>query len=96
MKNLYITKQRFLEWYYEDGEGTQEHEALRLELAQKVIERLFNDAHGVATITTQEIFEGINQFAIRVSYLIEFDDEKEDDDRTLGDLKYEWTLNLID
>lgn len=95
MKNLYITKQRFLEWYYEDGEGTQEHEALRLELAQKIIDSLFNDGH-VATITTQEIFKGVNQDAIRLNFCVGYGDNDVVEDVELQDLGTEYTLTLID
>jgi len=95
MKNLYITKQRFLEWYYEDGEGTTEYESLRLELAEKVIERLKEG--NSATITTEEIFNDMcNQKAIRLYFCVGYDEDTDRNDFELQDCGFEYTLTLID
>lgn len=99
MKILEITKARFLEWYFVDGEGTQEYDELRIELAEKMIERL--QEGNTATITTEEIFNDIcEQKAIRLSYCEGYYDVDEDLEKfydvELGDLKEEYTLTLID
>lgn len=99
MKSLQITKAKFLEWYFQDGEGTTEYDTLRLELAEKMIERL--QSGNTATITTEEIFNDIcNQEAIRLSYCegyYEVDEDLEQFyDVELLDLKEEgYTLILI-
>ena len=99
MKNLEITKAKFLEWYFDDGEGTSEYDTLRIELAEKVIDRLKKG--NTATITTEEIFNEIcNKSAIRLSYCegyYELDEDLENFyDVELESLKYEYTITLID
>lgn len=98
MKHLKIKTDRFLQWYFEDGEGTTEHTEILEGIAEKIVERLKNG--NVATITTKEIFDDIcNQDAIRLSYCEGYYEVEEDLEKyydvELGDLKEKYTLTLI-
>ena len=62
---LTITKGYFLEWYFNNGQDT-EKVLLRLELANKIINNLF-DTDNVNT-SIDDIFEFTNKDAIPVSY----------------------------
>lgn len=99
MKKLEITKSRFLEWYFEDGEGTLEYDELRLGIAEKIIENLKEG--NTATITTEEIFNDIcNQGAIRLSYCEGYYNTDEDLEEfyevEIEDLEEGYTITLID
>ena len=69
VKQFQITKYRFLEFYYMDGQDT-ENEELRQDLVDKVLNPLFNG--GISTVKVEEIFENCNQESIILSYLENF------------------------
>ena len=95
VKNQYsITKKRFLEWYFTDGEGTEENEEIKRELADLVIQSLFNKK--VANISIENIFKNVNIGAVRLSYLNEFEDNEENYDKEFWTLEGYKTLKLID
>jgi len=93
MKTFTIKKSRFVEWYFEDGQDS-ENLAIRENLVSQVIEDLA--MHGKSTITVEDIFEDCNKGAIKIFYLEEFDPESDDDSTELMDLDYEYKLELID
>jgi hypothetical protein len=71
-----ITKNRFLDWYFESGQDS-ENEEIRNELAEKMINSLFKD--NTFTLNTNDIFENCNKWAIRLCYIEGLDvyDERE-------------------
>lgn len=98
MKTFTITKIRFLVWFFETGQD-QERGDLRIDLAERVIQQLFDN--NVSTVTTEDIFNECNQEAIRLSFIEEFDDNGFDeklgrgyDDIELGELS-NYKLKLI-
>lgn len=89
-----ITKADFLEWYFEDGEYTEENETLKRELADKAIKGLIET--GTSTITVEDVFKEANTDAIRLSYLSQFATTEENYDIEFGELAGNNTLTLID
>lgn len=89
-----ITKARFLEWYFEDGEYTEENESLKQELAEKAIKSLISD--GTSIITVEDVFKEANKDAIRLSYISQFTTNDENYDIEFGELAGNNTLTLID
>lgn len=85
-----ITKNRFLEWFFESGEDT-ENEEIRNVLAEKMINSLFKD--NTFTLNTNDVFENCNKSAIKMCYIEGFDD---DDERELSEFGAENLLILID
>lgn len=89
MKKLTITKKRFLEWYYQSGQD-QENKELKEDLANSIIDQMFKT--GVGSISVQELFDGCNEEAIRLSFT---EQGTEDDyDTELSDLG-EFEIQLI-
>lgn len=89
MKKLTITKQRFLEWYFESGQDTENKE-LREDLAKYIIKQLFKT--GLGTVSVEDLFDRCNQKAIRLSFT---EQGTEDDyDTELGDLG-EFEIQLV-
>jgi len=86
---LRITKVRFLTFYFEYGQDS-ENEEIRLNLANRVINSLFKD--GTSVVTVLDIFNECNHDAIRCGYIEGFD---VDDERELGQLEYDYELELI-
>jgi hypothetical protein len=88
MKKLTITKNRFLDWYYESGQDSEIVE-LKFDLAERIIEQL--RSQGVANISVQDLFDACNPESIRLNFT---EQGTEDDyDIELGDLgDYEITL----
>ena len=88
MKKLTITKNRFLDWYYESGQDSEIVE-LKFDLAERIIEQL--RSHGVANISVQDLFDACNPESIRLNFTEQGTDD--DYDIELGDLgDYEITL----
>lgn len=83
MKRFTISKDKFLVWYFEDGQDT-EIAHLRKEVADNVIKQLFEKQ--TATLTVRNLFEQVNQMAIKLQYLEEFKDRTDIElDSELGD-----------
>lgn len=93
MKVYHITKNKFLQWYFESGQDS-EIQHLKEELAEKVLEMLFKN--NTATITAEDIFENVNIESIKIGYLVEFEDV-EDAEGELSDVaEGEFDVMLID
>ena len=70
MKNkLTIKKGNFLEWYFNTGQDT-EKAIMRLELANDIINKLFESDR--ATTSIDDIFEFANKDAIPLNYCNEY------------------------
>jgi hypothetical protein len=85
-----ITKNRFLDWYFESGQDS-ENEEIRNELTEKMINSLFKD--NTFTLNTNDVFENCNKSAIRLCYIEGLDVY---DEREFSDLGKNTSLILID
>jgi hypothetical protein len=85
-----ITKNRFLDWYFESGQDS-ENEEIRNELTEKMINSLFRD--NTFTLNTNDVFENCNKSAIRLCYIEGLDVY---DEREFSDLGKNTSLILID
>ena len=97
MKNLKITKDRFLDFFYNSGQD-QEMEELKNDLAQKVINGLYSNK-GTFTIAVEDIFNECNQDSIRLSFCDGYSEDEcgEDNyDIELGDIEEGYTIKLVD
>ena len=92
MKQLTIKKQRFLEWYFESGQNS-ENEELKLHLADIIINLLFES--GKVVFTVEELFEMCNKEAIRAYFTEEFAYQTDEYDVELSDLGFEYKIDLI-
>ena len=93
MLKLTITKERFLEWYFNHGQD-QEIEENANSVAKSIIEQLFKT--GVGSITVNEIFDGCNLNAIKMYYTVEFDMQTELHDYPISDLNMPYEIKLVD
>ena len=93
MKKLTITKERFLDWYFESGQDS-ENASIKDDLATRLIKGL--QADNSFTITTQDIFDECNHEAIRCYFLEEYADDTENYDIEVSDLNVEFEISLID
>jgi predicted nucleic-acid-binding protein len=89
MKTYYITRKNFLDWFYNTGADQEQHQ-MRKDLGYEVVDKLIKDNE--FKVTTKDIFEGTDYYAVRLSYC----QGCEDMDGELMDLDYEWELKLID
>ena len=85
MRKLTITKENFLNWYFDNSE---ESDSIKDDLSNKMLDALLND--GAFKITTEELFNECNQDVINLSYINERDElieefDLDDDDIELGD-----------
>jgi hypothetical protein len=85
-----ITKNRFLDWYFESGQDS-ENEEIRNELTEKMINSLFKD--NTFTLNTNDVFENCNKSAIRLCYIEGLDVY---DEREFSELGKNNSLILID
>jgi hypothetical protein len=85
-----ITKNRFLDWYFESGQDS-ENEEIRNELTEKMINSLFKD--NTFTLNTNDVFENCNKSAIRLCYIEGLDVY---DEREFSELGKNTSLILID
>lgn len=92
MINLTITKERFLEWYFEYGQD-QENKDLRIELANSIIHQM--RTAGFGSYSVNELFDGCNQEAI-IGHFTEELNDADKYDTELSDLGFEYTISLID
>ena len=90
-KTFHITKYNFLQWYFEDGQDS-ENAQLKQDLAESIIQVLV--ALNTAVVTTNDIFKHCNQGGIAISYLEEFKDS--DIHTELADYEPNYELILID
>jgi hypothetical protein len=92
-KKLTITKQRFLDWYFDYGQD-QENAQLRVDLATSIIDQMYKVGFG--SYSVQELFDNCNQESIRAYFTVEYDMQTETHDDELSDLKLSYELTLID
>jgi hypothetical protein len=92
MKQLTIRKERLLEWYFESGQDS-ENEELKLNLADIIINQLFES--GKAVFSVEDIFEMCNKDAIRAYFTEEFAYQTDDYDTELSDLEFEYKIDLV-
>lgn len=92
MKTYTITKQNFLNWWFKSG-SDQEQEANKIDLGERVIERLLSGEDFFYSI--EDAFNECEISCIPIMLLEEF---KEDgyDELEVGDLGYTCEINLID
>jgi hypothetical protein len=90
MKTYTITKQNFLEWYFNTG-ADDEQESMRKDLGERVIESLINI--GQSNIVIEEIFNECETSCIPLYLLEEF--EKDEDYKEVGDLEGIFNIELI-
>lgn len=93
MKNLTITKGRFLDWYFEQV-YTEESTQLRLDLAESIIDQMYKVGFG--SFSVAELFDNCNQESIRAYFTQEYDMQTDEFDIELSDLGFEYTITLID
>jgi hypothetical protein len=91
MKTFHITKYNLLQWYFEDGQDS-ENAQIKQDLVESIIKVLF--ILNTAVVTTNDIFKNCNQGAIPISCLEEFKDS--DIHTELGDYEPNYELILID
>jgi len=91
LKTFHITKYNFLQWYFEDGQDS-ENAQIKQDLAESIIQVL--KALNTAVVTTKDIFKHCNQGGIAISYLEEFKDS--DIHTELSDYEPNYELILID
>lgn len=92
-KKLTIKKQRFLDWYFYDGQD-DENEELRYDLAKEIIDQLYKK--DVATISIQKLFDNSNHDSIKAYFTEEFDQQTDEYDIELSELDFMYELTLID
>jgi hypothetical protein len=90
-KTFHITKYNFLQWYFEDGQDS-ENAQIKQDLAESIIQVLV--ALNTAVVTTNDIIKHCNQGGIAISYLEEFKDS--DIHTELADYEPNYELILID
>ena len=91
MKKFTITKENLLKWYFEDLYN-HESEEIKLKIAEDVIKQLLYI--GKAKVTAKDIWHMINQGAIEMFYLEEYD-ETLHEDQTLETYGRSYKLKLI-
>jgi hypothetical protein len=69
MKTFHITKNRFLEFYFESGQDS-EIEELKTNLADNIIQKLKEDAP--PNITVEQLFNDCNHESIKLSFLEQY------------------------
>lgn len=90
MKTYTITKQNFLEWFFNTGDDKNQEEA-RTDLGKRAIERLFSGEDFFYSV--EDAFNECEISCIPLAYLEEFDDKN---DLEVGDLDYKCEVTLID
>lgn len=93
MKQLTITKGRFLDWYFDYGQD-QEAKELRIDLANSIIDQMYKVGFGSFSVV--ELFDGCNQESIRAYFTQEYDMQTDEFDVELSDLGIEYIITLID
>jgi hypothetical protein len=89
---LHITKDRFLDWYFEYGQD-QEKTETRISLANSIISQMYGTGQG--SYSVQELFDGCNQESIRAFFTQEFHMQTDDFDIELSDLGETYEINLV-
>lgn len=90
MEKYTISKRKFLAWYFEYGQDS-ENEEIKSGLTSTVIAMLFEK--GFAAVSSSDLFENCNKGAIRICFTEEHLDE--DSEEEIGDLG-EFELTLIE
>lgn len=91
MKTFHITKYNFLQWYFVDGQDSENAE-IKQDLGDELINSLFSK--NSYTISTEDIFKHCIQDGIPISCLEEFKDS--DIHTELFDYEPDYKLILID
>lgn len=89
MKTYTITKQNFLEWYFNTG-ADDDQESMRTDLGDRVIERLLSGEDFFYSV--EDAFNECEKSCIPIAYLEEFDDREL---LEVEDLKEECEIILI-
>ena len=92
MKQLTITKERFLDWYFDYGQD-QENLELRTNLANSIIHQMYSVGHG--SMSVNELFDTCDQDSIRAYFTQEYDMQTDEYDIELSDLNTPYTITLI-
>ncbi len=92
-KHLKITKERFLDWYFNYGQD-EENKELRVDLANSIIDQMYKVGFGSFSVV--ELFDNCNQESIRAYFTQEYDMQTDEFDIELSDLGFEYTITLID
>lgn len=90
MKTYTITKENFLNWYYNTG-SDDEQESMVNDLGAMAIEHLFRN--GKFEFSVYSAFEEAEKDIIPLCFLEEFDDS---DEREVGDLQEECEIKLLE
>lgn len=90
MKTLHITKQNFLEWYFNTG-ADDEQESMRTDLGERLVEKLLSGED--FSYSVEDAFNECEVGCIPLAYLEEFDDREL---LEVGELKEEVNVILID
>ena len=90
---LTITKKRFIEWYFNYGQDSENKE-LRIDLANSIIDQMLSVGFG--SYSVNELFDKCNQDSIRLFYTEEYAYQTEDFDIELLDFDTHYELILID
>lgn len=89
MKKYRITKENFLDYYFNTG-SDQEQEGIKKDLGGDIAEQLLES--GEFTITAQDLFDSCEHSGISFSFIEGYDST---DDDELGDIEGDWELELI-
>jgi len=87
--NFTITRQNFLEWYFESG-GNEENMSIKADLIERVISDL--KEHYKTSITVEDIFSSCNTDDIDLIYIDSI--ESNEHCKKLGDLNIPYILKL--
>ena len=89
MNKLTITPERFLDWYYDYGQDSENNE-LREDLAKCIISQMRTTGFG--SMSVNELFDNCNHDSIRYCFTRECQDEN--DDRELSELE-NYSIDLV-
>lgn len=88
---LSITKNNFLDWYFESGQDS-ENLSIKEQVLNSILDQMYKVGFG--SVSVQELFDNCNQDAIRLSFTEQSDDGEIDYDIELSDLE-SYTIELI-
>ena len=92
IKQLTITKGRFLDWYFDYGQD-QEMKESKMDLAKSIINQMYRVGSG--SMSVEELFDECSQESIRAYFTQEYDMQTDEYDIELSDLGIPYTITLI-
>jgi len=92
MIQLTIKREKFLYWYFDYGQDTENNE-IKVELTEKIIKQMYEAGFGCWSV--QEIFDNCNKDAIRLYFTCQFESMTDTHDIELSDLKEDYKIKLI-